>query len=124
MCKVVKKKIGDRTIRVADIKFKYMINIVDAAKECDYIDRIVLFGSSIDSRCKEESDIDLAIFGNVSKSKCLTSKKYEKFLEKVISFDNFNQAYDILYFKSGKEDKSAIMEDISKGEVLYESAEL
>lgn len=32
MCKVVKMKIGDRTIRVADIKKKYIENIVDAAR--------------------------------------------------------------------------------------------
>lgn len=32
----------------------------------------------------------------------------------------FEQAYDILYFKTGQSNNSAIMEDISKGEVLYE----
>lgn len=32
MCKVVKMKIGDRTIRVDDIKKKYIENIVDAAR--------------------------------------------------------------------------------------------
>lgn len=121
MCKVINTKIGKRSVRVADIKRKYLKNIVDAASECDYIDRIVLFGSSIETRCKEDSDIDLAIFGNVNKSKCLTSKKYERFLEKVYSFDEFSQSYDILYFKTGKVNDSAIMDDINKGELLYEA---
>ena len=121
MCKVVNVRIGKRVVRVADIKRKYLNNIVDAASDCDYIDRIVLFGSSIETRCKEDSDIDLAIIGNVNKSKCLTSKKYERFLEKVYSFDEFSQSYDILYFKSGNIIDSAIMDDINKGELLYEA---
>lgn len=121
MCRVIETKIGDRAIRVADIKAKYMINIADAARECDYIDKIVLFGSSTSSRCQENSDIDLAIFGNVSRTKCLTSKKYERFLTKVFSFDDFKQAYDILYFKSGQNNSSAILEDIQKGVVLYDN---
>ena len=119
MCKVVKMKIGDRTIRVADIKKKYIENIVDAARECDYIDRVVLFGSSIESRCKEDSDIDLAVFGNVCMSRCLTSKKYDRFTSMIYGFDDYNQSYDILYFRSGVKDKSPILNDINKGEVLY-----
>lgn len=121
MCKIIERKIGNRTIKVADIKFKYMENIVSAARECDYIDRIVLFGSSTKTRCKKDSDIDLAVFGNVNKSRCLTSKKYETFLRKVYSFDDFNQSYDILYFRTGQRNNSAIMNDIDQGELLYEA---
>lgn len=121
MCKLVEIKVGDKKIKVANIKQKYMGNIADAAKDCDYIDRIVVFGSSIQTRCKEDSDIDLAVFGNVSKGKCLTSKKYEDFLKKVVSFDDFNQGYDILYFKTGQRNLNAIMDDIENGELLYES---
>ncbi len=121
MCKVIERKIGNRKIKVADIKFKYMENIINAAKECDYIDRVVLFGSSTGTRCKEDSDIDLAVFGNVNKSRCLTSKKYENFLKKVYSYDDFNQSYDILYFKSNQNNNSAIMNDIDQGVLLYEA---
>lgn len=121
MCKVTKMNIDGRTIRVADIKQKYMQNIADAARKCDYIDRVVLFGSSLEPRCKENSDIDLAVFGNVSKGKCLTSKQYERFLTQVFSYNNFDQAYDILYFKSGKQNIGHIMDDISKGETIYEA---
>ena len=119
MCKVVKMKIGDRTIRVADIKKKYIENIVDAARECDYIDRVVLFGSSIESRCKEDSDIDLAVFGNVCMSRCLRSKKNLNFVSRLSEFDNLLQRYDILYFRTGVKDKSPILNDISEGEVIY-----
>lgn len=121
MCKVTEMKIGDRTIRVAEIKQQYISNIVNAARNCDYIDRVILFGSSLEERCTDLSDIDLAVFGNVAKGKCLTSKKYERFLKQVYSYNDFQQAYDILYFKSGKKCQSPIIEDINRGEVIYES---
>lgn len=42
-----------------------------------------------------------------------------KFADELAEFDDFLQSYDILYFKTGKEDNSAIMAEINKGEVLY-----
>ena len=61
MCKIAELNIDGRRIRVADIKQKYMANIVDAARKCDYIDKVILFGSACGQRCAEESAIDLAI---------------------------------------------------------------
>ncbi len=119
MCQVVETSIGNRKIHVADIKMKYLANIVDAARKCDYIDKVVMFGSACGDRCRETSDIDLAVFGNQTKYKCLISKKYRAFLEQIYSFDNHNQAYDFLYFKTGDKDQGRIMEDIEKGEILY-----
>lgn len=119
MCVVREMTIGDKTINVADIKMKYMNNIADAASDCDTIDKIVLFGSSIRDTCQEGSDIDLAVFGNQSKNKALTSGKFRRFLNRLYAFDDFNQSYDILYFKTGSKNDSAIMKDIEKGEVLY-----
>lgn len=119
MSKVNSITIGERRFKVADIKRKYMDNIIDAAKKCDFIERIILFGSSIDERCKESSDIDLAIFGKHSPSRVLSSKKYERFARQLYSFDDHAQAYDLLYFKSGTREKSQIMDNINKGEVLY-----
>lgn len=121
MCRVNETNIGGRIIHVADIKQKYIENIVSAARDCDYIDKVVLFGSSLEERCTDESDIDLAVFGNVSRGKCLTSKKYERFLTQVYSFNDFNQAYDILYFRNGSRNDSTIMGDIEEGEVIYEA---
>lgn len=119
MCKVTDMKIDNRTIRVADIKQKYIANIIDAASKCDYIDRVILFGSSLDDRCREDSDIDLAIFGNQTEYKALTSKKYARFAKQLYAFDDYNQAYDLLYFKTGSKDHSALMNDIRHGEELY-----
>ena len=120
MCKLTTINIDNKQIRVADIKEKYMTNIVDAAKKCDLIDRVVLFGSSIESRCEETSDIDIAVFGVQTPSKALTSKKYERFARQLYAFDDHAQGYDILYFKSGTKKDTPIMQNIERGEVLYE----
>jgi predicted nucleotidyltransferase len=119
MCKVLPMNVGTRQIRVAEIKQKYIRNIIDAARECDLIDRVVLFGSSLQERCLDSSDIDIAVFGNQPRSRALTSKKYERFARQLFSFDNHAQAYDILYFRSGSSDSNPILHEISKGEELY-----
>ena len=120
MCKVISVTVKDRTFNVADIKQKYMENIIDAAEKCDFIERVVLFGSSIEKRCKKTSDIDIAVFGKHSRSRALKSKKYEKFARQLYSFDDHNQAYDILYFQEGRNNTDLIFEGINKGEILYE----
>ena len=119
MCTIKKMTVGDRTIRVADIKMKYMENIVAAAKDCDYIDKVVLFGSATRSNCRKDSDIDLAVFGNKTRGKAVTSAKYRNFINKIYAYDDFEQTYDILYFKSGARNNAGIMADIEQGEVLY-----
>ncbi len=120
MCQVKEMRIDNRTIHVADIKQKYISNIIDAAKKCAFIDRIILFGSSIEDRCTDDSDIDLAIFGNQTKYKCLNSKEYRRFAEELYSFDDFNQSYDLLYFKTGNDYTGILINDINNGEVLYD----
>ena len=120
MCTLESMTIGNKSFKVADIKRKYIENIVDAAAKCDIIDRVILFGSSIEERCRESSDIDIAVFGSQVPSRALTSKKYDRFTQQLYAFDDYSQAYDILYFKTGSKNKSLIMNDIHKGEVLYE----
>ena len=119
MCKVSPMDIGTRRIKVAEIKQKYIQNIIDAANECDLIDRVVLFGSSLQERCQEDSDIDIAVFGSQPRSRALVSGKFERFARKLYAFDDHAQAYDILYFRSGSDDSSPILSEISRGEVLY-----
>lgn len=123
MCRVVNMNIGSRKVRVADIKQDFISNIVDAARKCDIIDRVLLFGSSIEERCREASDIDIAVFGNQTRSKALSSKKYESFARQLYSFRDHEQAYDILYFKTGGNNRGRILEDIEKGELLYARGE-
>ena len=119
MCKVIPMNVGTRQIRVAEIKQKYIQNIIDAARECDLIDRVVLFGSSLQERCRDSSDIDIAVFGNQPRSRALTSRKFERFARQLYSFDNHAQAYDILYFRSGSGVSNPILHEINRGEELY-----
>lgn len=119
MCRVLPMNIGTRQIQVAEIKQKYIRNIIDAAGQCDLIDRVVLFGSSLQERCMDSSDIDIAVFGNLPRSRALTSKKYERFARQLYAFDDHAQAYDILYFRSGTDNSDPVLREISKGEELY-----
>ena len=118
MCQVKTTTIGSQTFRIADIKEKYINNVIDAANQCDIIDRIVLFGSATGGECKEESDIDLAIFGNQTEYKALRSKKYSEFTTRIYSFDDSGQSYDLLYYTSGKNYKGLIMSEIENGELI------
>ena len=119
MCRVKTTTILDTTFNVAEIKEKYIRNVIDAASQCDLIDRIVLFGSSTSNKCKNDSDIDLAIFGSETEYKALRSKKYDRFTSQIYSFDDSGQSYDLLYFVTGKQYKGLIMNDIENGELIY-----
>ena len=119
MCSLATIDINNKQDMVADIKKDYILNIVNSGKLCGAIKKIVLFGSSMGSNCKEESDIDIAVFGDKTKTQMFKSKDYRAFMNAVCGFGEL-QDYDILYF--GKENKGndIIMSDIEAGIVLYE----
>lgn len=120
MCKLVQFAQGKY---VADIKYDYIVNIAKLAAECKNIRRIMLFGSATEERCKKESDIDIAVFGEMSKPKYLRSKEHDKFHAGIILYGgNFEQDYDILYFSDQKESDDAIMADIANGVEIYRRA--
>ena len=119
MCKVIEMNVNGRVFHAADIKEKCIRNIIEAAGTCDYIDKIVLFGSSITNKCRDSSDVDIAVFGNQSKAKCLSSAKYRNFTGQLYKFDDYSQSYDILYFRSGSTAKGLIERDIASGELIY-----
>jgi len=123
MGQLVEMKIDDKIIKIADVKRKYIENIMECAKDYGFIDRVVLFGSSLTENCNEGADIDIAIFGSKTQSQCYRLKAYAEMLSKIYSYD-FEQEYDILYFQSGKKYTDAIFEDVMKGVVLYERDDL
>ncbi|MDO4962300.1 MAG: nucleotidyltransferase domain-containing protein, partial [Eubacteriales bacterium] len=118
MCEVITKKINNKEVRIADIKADYIENIVNSAALCDQINRIVLFGSSTEERCTESSDIDIAVFGTLSKARMFSSKGYKKFIQAIVSYGGV-QDYDVLYFDDSKAYSDNIMSDISNGVLLY-----
>jgi predicted nucleotidyltransferase len=68
MCKLVDCHTNYGEIcKVADIKANYISNIVNTAHICANIERIVLFGSALEERCKDISDIDILYFQNGKK---------------------------------------------------------
>ncbi|MBR6147019.1 MAG: nucleotidyltransferase domain-containing protein [Lachnospiraceae bacterium] len=119
MCKMVGLDINGRTVNVASIKSDYVKNIVDSISLCHLIDKVVLFGSALEDRCTEESDIDIAVFGKESKSKMFKNKSYRDYINSVVSYGEI-QDYDILYFDTNKKNDYSIMQDINNGEILFE----
>lgn len=120
MCKLV--KIGDN-VEVASIKEHTIRKIIDKANICNKIDAIILFGSSLEERCTEQSDIDMAFIINTSMSRLVSDGGYKKFKKYLYSIDE-NQEYDILYFRSLENIRSSkdfVCKDIiSKGKTVYE----
>lgn len=120
MCRLI--PFSDKSY-VADIKHKYIENIVAQAKDCKNISRIVLFGSALETRCTERSDIDIAVFGKKKQNEYLRSKEFKDFQHRLFAFGNdFKQDYDILYFCDGVEYKDAILNDINNGAEIYRRA--
>lgn len=109
-------------IKVADIKINEIKNIISNAKECKSIDYIILFGSSLEERCNEESDIDIAIISNITRSRLYRAKDYRDFLANVYKY-NLKQEYDIIQFNSFediKKHKYGVYLDIAeKGKIIY-----
>ena len=123
MCELVSMDTNFGTsISVADIKKRNIENIIRAAADCNKIDAIILFGSSLEKRCKEESDIDIAVVSNTVRSRLFRSKSYDNFTTKVYQADR-RQDYDILQFNSEEaiqNSKECICREIiEKGKVIY-----
>lgn len=118
MCQVKELKIDNQIVNIADIKHKYVRNIVDAAKKCDLIDKVIVFGSSLEERCTVSSDIDLAVFGSKTKYKTYHSKSYDDFLKQIYEYD-LDQDYDVLYFKTGENSSQQIFRNILNGATIY-----
>jgi Nucleotidyltransferase domain. len=124
MCKLVKitNSLGEQ-IEVAEIKADTIKKIIKIAKICDKIDYIYLFGSSVEERCTDESDIDLAIISNVSASKLCNRSSYREFKERLYAIDT-DQEYDRLQFNSLKAIRNSkepiCLDIISKGKLLYQ----
>lgn len=120
MCSLVEVKLDNgKSIRVADIKQQYVNHIANCASLCNYIHKVVLFGSAIRTDCTEDSDIDIAVFGKSGDKRVLTSDSYRKFIDSLFDID-ISQNYDILYFNLLRNNKSRILDDINKGVVLYD----
>lgn len=103
---------------VADIKYDHILNITKQAKKCKNINRIMLFGSSLEERCSDRSDIDIAVFGQKPKGKYIESKEFRLFKKGLFEFD-WDQDYDVLYFTENGKNRGDILKEISRGVEIY-----
>ena len=98
--------------------------IIDIAKNCSDIDAIMLFGSALEERCKERSDIDIVIFSKKTVNALSSKKSFDEF-KRQLYFRDLSQEYDFLYFKSIDEiyqkiDKAPIFKELAeKGKIIY-----
>lgn len=97
MCQMVEIKTNfDTEIRVAEIKKEVIENIIEAARACALIGQIILFGSAIESRCTENSDVDMLVISDTNRSKLYRDKSYQEFLRRLHDRDNYEQMYDVI----------------------------
>ena len=81
----------------------------------------MLFGSSLEERCSDRSDIDIAVFGTKAKGKYIDSKEFRSFKKGIFEFD-WDQDYDVLYFPDNGTIRGELMEDINQGVEIYRRA--
>ncbi len=125
MCKLIKVNTNcDSSVLVADYKADIIRFIIDSAKKCPDIDAIMLFGSVLEERCKEKSDIDIVIISKKTVNALSNKKSFNEFIKDLYLLD-FSQEYDFLYFKSideihQKKDKAPICKELTeKGQIIY-----
>ena len=125
MCKLIKVNTNyDSSVMVADYKAGIIKHIIDTAKNCPDIDAIMLFGSVLEERCKEKSDIDIVIISKKTVNALSNRKSFNDFIKDLYLLD-FSQEYDFLYFKSideirQKKDEAPICKELTeKGKIIY-----
>lgn len=112
-------RLSNTNIYVSELKLKYVEYIISICKNFDFIDKVILFGSTLEERCKESSDIDIIIIGTKTKSKCLDSSSFRGFKKLLFEFD-FSQEYDILYTNSLSKFSIELQDNLKRGVVIYE----
>lgn len=97
MCQLIPIKTNFNTeIEVADIKKDVIENIIEAAGACTRICQIILFGSVIESRCTVDSDVDMLVISDTSRSRLYKDKSYREFLKRLHDKDDYEQTYDVI----------------------------
>lgn len=126
MCQLISVKTNFNTeIEVADIKKDVIENIIKAAGVCTKICQIILFGSAIESRCTEDSDVDLLVISDTSRSRLYKDKGYREFLKRLHDKDDYEQRYDVICVNGMEEvyrhrDTVGLFQDaLNCGKTLY-----
>ena len=118
MCKLVSMTFPTGvTANVADIKVDKLKKYLDVFPYMRSIDRVYLFGSTLEERCREDSDIDFMLFYNERKAfrQDMADVLPEIFPDSV--YDDFlrAQSNDPRWFPTG-----AARVALEKGVLVYE----
>lgn len=126
MCRMVSVKTNfDTEIQVADIKKDVIENIIKAASVCTRICQIILFGSVIEDRCQEDSDVDMLVVSDTTRSQLYKDKGYQEFLKRLHAKDGYEQMYDVICVNGieeiyQKQDSIGLFRDVIEcGKTLY-----
>lgn len=126
MCQMVPIKTNFNTeIQVADIKKEVIENIIESASACTRICRIILFGSAIENRCQEDSDIDMLVVSDTTRSRLYKDRGYQEFLKRLHAIDGYEQMYDVICVHGmeevyQKQDSVSLFRDVIEcGQTLY-----
>lgn len=104
MCKLVGIDTNfDTRIMVADIKTEYIVNILEKADICKDICSIYLFGSVLNEECKADSDIDILVVSDITRSRLYRTKNFKQFLMELHEKDDYFQQYDVICVHGMKE---------------------
>lgn len=122
MCKLLPVTTNTgKVVYVADIKKIVIQEIINLSGKCGILDYVILFGSSLEERCSDNSDIDIAFISDIGKEKMLKSRKLR---ELRLALYQYDQDYDFLYYKSLNDIKSTrhgvgkVIADY--GKIIYE----
>lgn len=120
MCRLVpfKTNIGTEVL-VADIKLDFIRGLVESAKNVSSIEKVVLFGSSLRTDCREDSDVDFAVYVNEDENSWLLGKDSELFVNGLSNSVDYFQDYDMVYRDTSKNYNSLLNDEIVRGDVIY-----
>ena len=120
MCNLVPTQLCGQTVNVAEHKVKKIKKYLEVFPKLKSVDKVYLFGSALETRCNEDSDIDFLLSYNDSKryieEKSLTLPELysEWYEDDALSLP---REYNQLILTG------AIREALRKGKVIYEKFE-
>lgn len=119
MCKLVHLKTNyGKDVLVADTKLGFIKEILESAMKSKDILKVILFGSSITTDCREDSDVDFCVFVD-SRDSWVRSIDASSFVDKLLDYD-IDQEYDML-IKDNYNCNSLVEEEIiDRGVTIYE----
>ncbi len=121
MCKLIPFELENgNTIQISEYKIDRLKKYVEMFSTLNGIDRVILFGSSLEERCRKDSDMDFCLL-YTDKQK----KLYRENLQKLWSLYPESSCDDFLSFDAKQYDQGdnlyTIMQDVkNKGVVVYD----